>query len=110
MSAHCNRVAVEDGHTESVSVKLRKKAEAKEIIAAWREFRCVPAELNLPSAPERPVRYSEAKDRPQPRFDVECGERDDDDSGQIASLQRARLEVYRAVAQHDSRSGRSGAA
>src|SRR5215813_11430612 len=26
MTAHCNRVAVEDGHTESVSVKLRKKA------------------------------------------------------------------------------------
>ena len=28
MSAQCNRVAVEDGHTESVSVKLKKKAEA----------------------------------------------------------------------------------
>ena len=28
MSAHCNRVAVEDGHTESVSVKLKKKARS----------------------------------------------------------------------------------
>src|SRR5439155_6646326 len=28
MSAQCNRVAVEDGHTESISVKLKKKAEA----------------------------------------------------------------------------------
>src|SRR5215471_600293 len=28
MTAHCNRVAVEDGHTESVSVKLKRKAAA----------------------------------------------------------------------------------
>jgi aspartate-semialdehyde dehydrogenase len=27
MSAQCNRVAVEDGHTESVWVKLQKKAQ-----------------------------------------------------------------------------------
>src|SRR6266436_4681864 len=42
MSAQCNRVAVEDGHTESVSVKLRKKARPEEIIKAWNEFRSVP--------------------------------------------------------------------
>src|SRR5438045_5837079 len=29
MSAQCNRVAVEDGHTESVSVKLKKKATSE---------------------------------------------------------------------------------
>ena len=39
MSAQCNRVAVEDGHTESVSVKLKKKAKPEEIIEAWNEFR-----------------------------------------------------------------------
>ena len=39
MSAQCNRVAVEDGHTESVSVKFKKKAKPEEIIAAWNEFR-----------------------------------------------------------------------
>ena len=31
MSAQCNRVAVEDGHTESVSIKLKKKAKPEEI-------------------------------------------------------------------------------
>lgn len=51
MSAQCNRVAVEDGHTESVSVKLKKKARPEEIIRAWNEFRSVPQELRLPSAP-----------------------------------------------------------
>ncbi len=30
MTAHCNRVAVEDGHTESVSIKLQRKAEPQE--------------------------------------------------------------------------------
>src|SRR5712692_3512249 len=35
MSGQCNRVAVEDAHTESVSIKLTKKAEPEEIIKAW---------------------------------------------------------------------------
>src|ERR1700751_3904290 len=66
MSAQCNRVAVEDGHTESVSVKLEQKAAAETIVAAWKEFRSLPQELRLPSAPEQPVRYLESSDRPQP--------------------------------------------
>src|SRR5438132_1050110 len=68
MSAHCNRVAVEDGHTESVSVKLKSKAQADELIAAWNDFRSLPQELELPTAPEKPVVYVRATDRPQPRF------------------------------------------
>ncbi len=42
MTAHCNRVAVEDGHTESVSVKLNRKAAPDEVIAAFNEFPPVP--------------------------------------------------------------------
>src|SRR5260370_19478260 len=48
LSAHCNRVAVEDGHTESVSLKLRKPAQAEEIIQAWNEFPGLPQTLKLP--------------------------------------------------------------
>jgi aspartate-semialdehyde dehydrogenase len=73
LSAHCNRVAVEDGHTESVSLKLRKPAKAEEIIAAWNEFRCLPQKLKLPTAPEQPVIYESAPDRPQPRLDRDRG-------------------------------------
>src|SRR5712664_530046 len=73
MSAQCNRVAVEDGHTESVSLKFKNKVEAAEILEAWAEFRSLPQERNLPSAPQVPVHYVESKDRPQPRFDVEAG-------------------------------------
>ena len=64
MSAHCNRVAVEDGHTESVSVKLQEKPRPEQIINAWNKFRSAPQELRLPSAPEQPVRYTESADRP----------------------------------------------
>ena len=73
MSAHCNRVAVEDGHTESVSMQLGKKASAEEIIGTWNDFRCTPQKLNLPSAPEQPVYYDPAPDRPQPRLDRDRG-------------------------------------
>ena len=73
VSAHCNRVAVEDGHTESVSMQLGKKASAEEIIHTWNEFRCTPQKLNLPSAPEQPVYYDPAPDRPQPRLDRDRG-------------------------------------
>ena len=73
MSAHCNRVAVEDGHTESVSVKFKKKAQPDEILEAWKTFSGIPQEQHFPTAPEIPVRYLDASDRPQPRFDVEFG-------------------------------------
>jgi len=73
ISAQCNRVAVEDGHMESVSVKFRKKADAQAIINAWQGFRGVPQDLGLPSAPEQPVIYDSAPDRPQPRADVDRG-------------------------------------
>src|SRR5882762_6223848 len=73
MSAQCNRVAVEDGHTESVSVQLKEKAAAEEIISAWNDFRSEPQQLRLPSAPEQPVIFLNSVDRPQPRLDVDSG-------------------------------------
>jgi len=108
MSAQCNRVAVEDGHTESVSVKLKKKARPEEIIAAWNEFRSAPQELRLPSAPEQPVRYVAAADRPQPRFDADCG------NGMTATVGRLRpcgvLDWKFTVLSHNTIRGAAGAA
>ncbi len=71
MSAHCNRVPVVDGHTETISVDLRAKPSEQELIAAINAYRGVPQEKGLPSAPAQPVIYTDAKDRPQPRRDVE---------------------------------------
>jgi len=73
ISTHCNRVAVEDGHTESISIKLTKRATAEKIIAAWREFRGLVADLELPFSPAQPIFYDERPDRPQPRLDIERG-------------------------------------
>jgi aspartate-semialdehyde dehydrogenase len=73
ISAQCNRVAVEDGHTESVSMKLKTKASADEIISAWRSFSSIAQTSNLPSAPKPPILYDCSPDRPQPRFDVDRG-------------------------------------
>ena len=70
VSAQCNRVAVEDGHTESVSIKLATKTTAAEIASLLRNFSGVPQQLRLPSAPEKPYLVMDAPDRPQPRFDV----------------------------------------
>jgi aspartate-semialdehyde dehydrogenase len=68
VSASCNRVAVEDGHTESVSIKLAKPATHEEILAAWAEFRPL-AGQGLPTAPDQPIEWAPQDDRPQPRLD-----------------------------------------
>ena len=73
ISAHCNRVPVEDGHTESISIKLKKPTTAEQIIAAWREFRGAVTDLKLPFAPAETIFYDERPDRPQPRLDLDRG-------------------------------------
>lgn len=68
ISAQTNRVAVLDGHLETVQVKLKNKASADDIIAAWNEFKALPQELVLPSAPIKPVHYFTEQKYPQPRL------------------------------------------
>jgi aspartate-semialdehyde dehydrogenase len=68
ISAHCNRVPVSDGHTECVSIKLKKKASPQELIEAWKGFKSVPQELRLPTAPINPAYYFEEEAFPQPKL------------------------------------------
>ncbi len=107
VSAHCNRVAVEDGHTECVSIKLRKKATREEILAAWSEFAPLRGE-GLPTAPEAPVEFDEAVDRPQPRLDRMRGQ------GMAATVGRLRecalLDWKFVVLSHNTIRGAAGAA
>ncbi|MGA2887415.1 MAG: aspartate-semialdehyde dehydrogenase [Terracidiphilus sp.] len=72
MSASCNRVAVVDGHTVCVSIKLAKPATREELLAAWSEFRPL-AGQKLPTAPDQPVEWAPQNDRPQPRLDRNRG-------------------------------------
>jgi aspartate-semialdehyde dehydrogenase len=108
MSAQCNRVAVEDGHTESVAVRFKKKPSADEIISAWNEFEAEPQRLRLPTAPARPVVYLTAADRPQPRFDCDLG------AGMTTAVGRLRkcnvLDWKFTVLSHNTIRGAAGAA
>ena len=70
VSAQCNRVLVEDGHMESISISLKSKASAADLVAAWREFRALPQERELPSAPNHTIVVRDECDRPQPKFDL----------------------------------------
>jgi len=108
VSAHCNRVMVEDGHTETVSVSLRTKASVDDLLAAWRDFRAAPEVRELPSAPRRPIVLREEADRPQPKFDVNA------EGGMAAVIGRVRpcpvLEFKYVVLSHNTVRGAAGAA
>ena len=107
LSAHCNRVAVEDGHMECVSIKLRKKASLEEVLAAWSEFAPL-AGLRLPTAPDQPVEFDVSVDRPQPRLDRMRGH------GMAATVGRLRecnlLDWKFVVLSHNTIRGAAGAA
>ena len=108
MTAHCNRVAVEDGHTESVSIKLNQAADADAIVAALTGFKSTPHEKGCPSAPAQPIAYDYAPDRPQPRLDVDRG------NGMTVSVGRLRpcnvLDWRFTVLSHNTIRGAAGAA
>jgi len=87
----CTRVDVEDGHTESVSIKTKKACSVEEVKNAFKNFTGLPQKLDLPSAPEKPIIiYDEPTSgiydtyRPQPRLDSEAG------GGMITSVGRIR--------------------
>jgi aspartate-semialdehyde dehydrogenase len=107
ITAHCNRVAVEDGHTECVSVKFREPATLDHILDVWHEFRPL-FEAGLPSAPEQPIFYLDAHDRPQPRLDVNRGH------GMTTSIGRLRpcglLDYKFTLLSHNTIRGAAGAA
>ncbi len=111
ITAHCNRVAVEDGHTECVSLKLGNKlgrpVSREDILAAWAEFRPL-AGQGLPMAPEQPVEWAPQNDRPQPRLDRNRGK------GMAVTVGRLRpcglLDWKFTVLSHNTIRGAAGAA
>lgn len=69
ISAQCNRVQVVDGHLLSVSVGLDRDPGIEGVRRAFAQFRGIPQDKGLPTAPRRPVHLLEEEDRPQPRKD-----------------------------------------
>nr|KAJ3419476.1 hypothetical protein HK105_006902 [Polyrhizophydium stewartii] len=75
VSASCNRVAVIDGHTESVFVEFARRPPPSidEIKHALGSYVSEAQRLGVHSAPAQAIVVTETKDRPQPRLDVNTG-------------------------------------
>jgi len=86
VSAHANRVAVENGHTVCLSVEFDRQPTVVEALAAFRAWRGAPEVHGLPSAPDEPLHLFESDDRPQPRRDVMRGR------GMTVSVGRVRVD------------------
>ena len=70
ITCQCIRIPVLNGHTAAVFVKFKKKPTKEQLIAKLREYKGVPQELKLPSAPEQFIQYLEDDNRPQVTMDV----------------------------------------
>lgn len=71
ITCQCIRVPVLNGHTAAVFVKFRKKPTKEELIQAMVEYKGLPQELKLPSAPAQFIQYLEEDNRPQVTADVD---------------------------------------
>jgi len=67
------RVPVLDGHTEVVYAKISSNVEPSEIMETLENFKSLPQELKLPTAPDKPVIVKKERNRPQPRLDRLAG-------------------------------------
>lgn len=108
LSAACNRVAVRDGHLETVSVELAERASADDLVRAWRDFTAEPQQLGLPTAPAPVLIYREEQDRPQPVRDRLAG------GGMAVTIGRLRrcdvLDYKFVCLSHNTIRGAAGAA
>jgi aspartate-semialdehyde dehydrogenase len=107
MSLHCNRVLVRDGHTETVSIRLKDAPKLDAVRASFERFRGRPQELSLPSAPAHPIVVRTEPDRPQPLLDR------DTERGMASTVGRLRedpvLGLKFVVVGHNTIRGAAGA-
>jgi len=108
VSAHTNRVAVIDGHTEVVSIGFRRRVSPEEAVAALEGFAIPDAVKGLPSTPARTVEVDLRIDRPQPRLDLDRG------NGMTVTVGRIRpcnlLDLRLVLLGHNTVRGAAGAA
>jgi aspartate-semialdehyde dehydrogenase len=107
VSAHANRVGVENGHTVCLSMAFDERPESVDVaIAVIRAWRGDASVRGLPSAPELPLRYRDEPDRPQPRRDAGDGR------GMTVSVGRVRedpiLHVRMVAMGHNTIRGAAG--
>ena len=69
ITTQCLRVPVSDGHTAAVFVSFEQKPSKEEILKIWEDFKGVPQELELSSAPKQFIHYFQEDDRPQAKLE-----------------------------------------
>ncbi len=108
ITTQCLRVPVSDGHTAAVFVSFDKKPSKEEMLKIWAEFKGVPQELELPSAPKQFLNYFEEDNRPQANLDRNL------ENGMAVSIGRLREDTqydYKFVClSHNTLRGAAGGA
>ncbi len=108
ITAQCIRVPVADGHLAAVFASFDKKPTKEEVLQAWKEFKGVPQELDLPSAPKQFLNYFEEENRPQTKLDRDL------EGGMAVSIGRLREDTqydYKFVClSHNTLRGAAGGA
>ena len=112
VGAQCNRVPVVDGHEECVFLDVERKADVQEAIKMLENYRGVPQDLKLPTAPERPIVVMRDDNRPQPRLDRYNGtERSAGMTVYVGRFREDKIFDYRfVVLSHNTIRGAAGAA
>ena len=84
ITCQCVRIPVLNGHTAAVFVDFEEKPTKEQILKAWKEYRGLPQEYDLPHAPKQFIHYFEEDDRPQVALDVDL------EGGMAVSIGRLR--------------------
>ncbi|MCM1123672.1 MAG: aspartate-semialdehyde dehydrogenase [Eubacterium sp.] len=71
ITCQCIRVPVLNGHTAAVFVKFKKKPAKEQLVEKLVNFKGLPQELELPSAPKHFIQVMEEDNRPQVTLDVD---------------------------------------
>ncbi len=108
VSAHCNRVPVIDGHTETVSILFKKRPTVEQVKKLLNSFEHETESMGLPTAPAKAITVLEEENRPQPRFDALK------DKGMTTFVGRIRecnvFDIKMVVMGHNTIRGAAGAA
>lgn len=108
VQATATRVPVINGHLLTITVKLKNKADAKEVEKVMRDWESPIAGLGLPSAPAKPIVVYEDERYPQPRLHA------DSENGMQTAVGRVRNSnvfdiTYVAMAHNTVRGAAGGA-
>ena len=108
ITSQCVRVAALDGHMAAVFMKFKRKPGIDEIKHIWHEYKGLPQELRLPSAPKQFLHYFEDEYRPQTKIDCML------ENGMAISLGRLRPDTqydYKFIGlSHNTLRGAAGGA